>query len=421
MIDAQFPDKVQFLFEPHRYKILYGGRGGAKSWTVARALLILGTQRALRILCARETQKSIADSVHHLLETQIRELKLGEFYRVEKGRILGVNGTEFIFAGLKHNINNIKSVEACDIVWVEEAQGVSKGSWEVLIPTIRKEGSEIWATWNPDLEADDTYQRFVVRKPPGAVVVKIGWQDNPWFPAVLATERDHLKETDEDAYQHVWEGCCISVLEGAVYANELRAVDKEGRATRVPYDATRPVHTFWDLGYGDNTSIWFVQSFPFEFRVIDCLQNTRKALAYYLKELQSRPYVYGTHHLPWDGGAKALGTGKSIEELMRSAGLTVRLVPKLSVADGINAARTIFPQCWFDAEKCADGLQALRHYRYGVVKTLGVPTREPLHDEHSHFADAFRYLGVGIKPPVREEPQPERRLTSRSANYSPFG
>jgi phage terminase large subunit len=150
--NAQFPAKLQFLFHPQRYKVLYGGRGGAKSWGIARALLIQGTQRPLRILCARETQRSIGDSVHKLLSDQIEALGLGAFYAVQKSTILGANGTEFIFAGIRQNVSNIKSYEACDICWVEEAQTVSKSSWDVLIPTIRKTDSEIWVSFNPDLE-----------------------------------------------------------------------------------------------------------------------------------------------------------------------------------------------------------------------------------------------------------------------------
>lgn len=415
---ANFPEKLEFLFEPHRYKVAYGGRGAAKSWGFARALLIQGARRQLRILCARETQKSIADSVHQLLEDQIAELGLAGYYNVLKSSIVGITGTEFIFAGLKHNVNNIKSVEACDIVWVEEAQAVSKGSWEVLIPTIRKAGSEIWISFNPDLDTDDTYRRFVVNPPPGAKVVKINWRDNPWFPDVLRAEMEHLRETDPDAYNHVWEGCCISMLEGAIYATELRQVDKDSRIGRVPYDATKPVQTFWDLGYGDSTAIWFVQAFPFEYRLIDYLDGSQQPLQHYLRALQARPYVYGTHYLPHDAQAKSLGTGRSIEEQMRAAGLKVQIVPKLSIVDGIAAARSIFGQCWFDGEKCADGIQALRHYRYGEIEKLGVKTREPLHDWASHPADAFRYFAVGIRPPAAAAPPKRKSIYAPATAWS---
>lgn len=416
-VNAEFPEKLQFLFEPHRYKVGWGGRGAAKSWGFARALLIIGAQRPLRVLCARETQKSIADSVHKLLSDQIAALGLGGYYEILKSTIIGPNGTEFIFAGLRHNINNIKSVEACDVVWVEEAQTVSKQSWQVLIPTVRKDGSEIWATFNPDLETDETYKRFVKSPPPDAAVVKVNYSDNPWFPSVLRKEMEDLKARDYDAYLHVWEGHCKQMLEGAVYANELRAAQAGERITRVPYDAAHPVHTFWDLGFSDNTSIWFAQAIGFEYRLIDYLDDSQKPLTHYLQTLQQRGYVYGTHYLPHDARAKQLGTGRSIEELMRAAGMKVEIVAKLSPADGINAARSIFGQCYFDGDKTADGLQALRHYRYEQVEEKGVLKDEPLHDWSSHGSDAFRYFAVAIQAPKREQ---QKRQESRR-NLGPQG
>ena len=397
---AQFPDKLAFLFEPARYKVLYGGRGGTKSWGIARALLIQGTQKPLKILCARETQKSIRDSVHALLSEQIKMMGLDNFYEVQKSTIMGRNGTSFIFFGLKHNVADIKSCEAVDRCWVEEAANVSRTSWSILIPTIRRPDSEIWISFNPQLESDETFRRFVVDQQPDSRVVKTTFRDNPWFPEVLQKEMEHCRETSSDEYNHVWEGCCVSILEGAIYANELRKVDVEGRICRVPYDSSKPVETFWDLGWDDSTAIWFVQQIGFEFHVIDCLDGEQKPLVHYVKELQARPYVYGTYHLPHDAKAKNLGTGKSIEEQMRQLGLRVSIVPQLSVADGINAARSVFDRCWFDAEKCADGLQALRHYRYGERLELGVKTREPLHDWASHFGDSFRYFAIGFRQPA---------------------
>lgn len=406
---AEFPHKLQFLFEPHRYKVAYGGRGGAKSWGFARALLIHGVQKPIRVLCARETQKSIADSVHKLLSDQIQALGLQGFYTVLKSTIVGANGTEFIFAGIRQNVGNIKSYEACDICWVEEAQTVSKQSWEVLIPTIRKEKSEIWVSFNPDLETDETYKRFVVGSPPDSSVVKLNWSDNPWFPDVLKREMEHLKAKDRDAYEHIYEGTCKQVVEGAIYRAELLAAEKEGRITRVPYDPIKPVDTFWDLGYGDNTSIWFAQSIGFEFRIIDFLDGAQQGLQYYLKALQNKPYIYGNHYLPHDAKAHELGSGRTIEEQMRSAvGSKVKIVPKLSIEDGIAAARAIFPKTWFDAEHCADGIQALRHYRYEQDVKLGTFKREPLHDWASHPADGFRYLAVAIQEPKRQKELQQR-------------
>ena len=172
-LNLELPEKMSFLFEPHRYKVAYGGRGSGKSWGAAIALLALGAQKPLRILCAREFQNSISDSVHALLADQIRKLNLESFYEVQNTAIYGKNGTEFLFAGLKHNVTKIKSFEGVDVCWVEEAQTTSKSSWDVLIPTIRKENSEIWITFNPELDTDETYKRFVVMPPNNSKVIKV--------------------------------------------------------------------------------------------------------------------------------------------------------------------------------------------------------------------------------------------------------
>ena len=411
--DAQFPVALGFLMEPARYKVAYGGRGGSKSWGFARALLIRGHSEPIRVLCARETMKAISESVHQLLSDQIRQLKMEYFYTIEKARIYGLNGTEFTFAGLRHNVQNIKSAESIDICWVEEAANVSRDSWQTLIPTIRKDGSEIWVSFNPEWEDDYTYELFVLHPPPGAIVKKLTYRDNPWFPEVLEHEMKHLKATDPDAYNHVYEGTCISLLSSAIYANELRAVDRESRITNIPYDPSRPVDCYWDLGYGDMTAVWFVQAFPFEYRLIDYMEDSARPLIWYLEQMQKKKYLYGTDWLPWDLGLHAhtqLGSGKSIEELMRLQGRKVRIVPKLGVVQGINAARTIFPICWFDRERCEEGIKALRHYRFGEVKTLNHVSREPLHDRASHGADAFRAFSVCAKPPKPKlEIVPKRR------------
>lgn len=395
---VEIPEKLGFLFEAKRYKVLYGGRGGAKSWGIARTLIIMAYQKPLRILCAREFQKSTSDSVHKLLSDQIKALGLESEFEVLQTSIRCRNGSEFSFVGIRHNIDNIKSFEGVDIVWVEEAQTVSKTSWDVLIPTIRKEGSEIWISFNPELETDETYRRFVANPPRSAYVLKVNWSDNPWFPDVLKQEMLDLKANDYDAYLHVWEGHCRQHLEGAVYAKELREAAEQGRLCRVPYDTTKPVHTFWDLGWSDHTSIWFAQSVGFEYRIVDFIQDRQKTIAHFLQVLQGKGYVYGNDWLPHDAQSKTLASaGRSIEEIMRAAGRKVRIVPKLSVEDGINAARTVFANCWFDQDKCTDGLQALRHYRYEVDPDTHQFSKTPLHDENSHAADAFRYLALSLR------------------------
>ncbi len=394
-MQAKIPEKLDFLFEPHRYKVAYGGRGGAKSWGFARALLIQGWQKPLKILCAREYQNSIKDSVHKLLSDQIHELGLDDFYYIEKQSIQGKNGTEFSFEGIKQNTNRIKSYEGVNKIWVEEAKDVSWSSWETVIPTIRRPDSEIWVTFNPELETDETYERFVLHPPKDAVVRKIGWQDNPWFPEVLRLEKEALKERNEDAYLNIWEGHCRITLDGAIYASELRAATKDGRITKVSYDETVPVHTFWDLGWSDCTSIWFAQKCGFEYHIIDFFQDRLKKLPFYLKTLQDKEYLYGTHFLPHDGDTESLGS-TSIRKQMEKMGWKVQVLPRIDdVSHGINATRSIFNRLWFDETKCADGLQYIRHYRFEVDEN-GQWSKKPLHDENSHGADALRTLGESI-------------------------
>jgi hypothetical protein len=223
----QLPFRLACLREESRYKIIYGGRGGGKSWSVASELLLRGARQPLRILCAREFQNSLADSSHRLLADHVERLQLSGIYTVRKGSITGANGSEFVFAGLRHNISKIKSFEGVDIAWVEEGQTVSRNSFDVLIPTIRKKGSQIWVTLNPDLEEDDAWQRFVVWPLPGSIVRKVNWSDNPFFSDELRAEKDHLKARDLDAYENVWEGRCRSHVQNALWEKEIFGAGRE--------------------------------------------------------------------------------------------------------------------------------------------------------------------------------------------------
>ena len=405
-MSIEFPEKLECLFKPNRYKVLYGGRGGAKSWGIARALLVLGASKPLRILCAREIQSSIKDSVHKLLSDQIEDMGLSSFYTIQQANIVGKNGTEFLFAGLRSNVTQIKSFEGVDICWVEEAQTVSKASWNILIPTIRKESSEIWVSFNPDLEEDETYQRFVVHAPNGAIVERINWSDNPWFPQVLVDEMESLKARDHQSYLNVWEGLCRKSVDGAVFANELTVAELEGRIGHVAYDPSKPVHRIWDLGWADNVAIWYLQFIGMEYRLIRYQEDNQKTISHYLAEGQKYGYIYDTDWLPHDAQNKTLAAnGRSIEEIVRSTGAKVRVIPRTAIVDSINASRTIFGSCWFDRENCADGIQCLRHYQYEVDPDTKMFSKAPLHNWASHGADAFRMIGLMVREPRKVKPQ----------------
>ena len=196
---------AEFL-KPHRYKVAKGGRGSGKSWTVADLLVLMAYQRPLRVLCARELQLSIQESVHRLIADCIERRGLQAHFLVEKATIYGNNGSQFIFAGIKNNPTKIKSMEGIDVCWVEEAESVTAESWNILIPTIRKPGSEIWVTFNPGNILDDTYKRFVVNPPADSYVATVNWHHNPWFPEVLRKEKDEMYANDPEMARHIWGG-----------------------------------------------------------------------------------------------------------------------------------------------------------------------------------------------------------------------
>ena len=203
---VEIAESFKGLFKPKRFKVYYGGRGGAKSWAVAQALLLKGAEGKLTILCTREYQSSIKESVHRLLSTQIERMGLSSFYEIKGHEIVGKNGTMFIFQGLWNNVTEIKSMEGVDICWCEEADNISESSWDVLIPTIRKEKSEIWLTFNPGDELAATYVNFVVNPKKNSIVKKVGYKDNPWFTSVLREEMEICKKENYKKYLHIWEG-----------------------------------------------------------------------------------------------------------------------------------------------------------------------------------------------------------------------
>lgn len=398
---VELPVAFQDLFRPARYKILYGGRGGGKSHAAARALVLRARQEKTRVLCTREIQRSIRESVHKLLADEIERLGFSSFFRVTDRSIHGENGSEFIFEGLLRNIDSIKSLEGVNVCWVEEGAYVSESSWKTLIPTIREPGSEIWVTFNPRLKTDACYQRFVVHPPPEAIVRKVSWRDNPWFPDELRQEMEHLKETDFDEYMHVWEGELREFADGAVYGAELKRARREGRICKIPIETTIPVNTFWDLGRNDSTAIWFHQRVGAENRFIDCYEHSFVGLDHYILQLddwrRKHGVVYGEHFLPHDVEVTELTTNKSRLEVLEKGGVKpIVVVPRVRhINEGIEMTRRSMGGCWFDEERCEAGIEALSNYSYSFDETHSVYRLQPQHDWSSHLSDAFRQFGQG--------------------------
>lgn len=370
-------NKFAPLLKRARYKVFYGGRGGAKSWIIARVLIRLAAQNRLRILCARQFQTSIADSVHRLLCDQIEAMGLSDQFKITDKSIESLTGSEFLFKGLEKSIREIKSLEGIDICWVEEAQSVSNNNWEILIPTIRKEGSEIWVSFNPDDENDATYQRFVVNAQPDWVVVKVGWEDNPWFPSTLDAERRYMLATDPEAYEHVWGGGCRKVSEAIIFGK---------RVSFETFETPQGVrfHHGADWGFAaDPTAL--VRSFIQD----ECLFIDQEAFGYGV-EIDETPALFRSIDSSELWPIKADGARPETISYMRRHGFNIDAAEKWSgsVEDGVahlKAFKRIIVH-----ERCKHIGQEFRLYSYKVDKQSGdiLPI---IVDKHNHGIDALRY------------------------------
>lgn len=209
-----------------RWRWTYGGRGGGKSVEIARALVLLGAIEPMIILCAREFQNSINDSVLALLDAEIHSLGLAHFYKVKNNEIEGANGTRFTFKGLRNNIQSIKSMHGIRICWVEEAQTVSQDSWDILGPTVRANKSEVWVSFNPRDAEDPTYKlmkRHEEDPPEGGSIIRcVNYCDNAFFPDVLRLEMEYCKRVDYDAYEHIWLGMPKAISEAIIFSGKCR-------------------------------------------------------------------------------------------------------------------------------------------------------------------------------------------------------
>ena len=390
----RLPRKLQFLFRTHapdgrrvRYRVAWGGRGGAKSWGYAKTLLVLAASKTLRILCARELQVSITDSVHKLLADQIAaEPELAAVYDVQKTSIKCLTtGSEFLFAGIRNNVTKIKSMEGVDICWVEEAEKVSKRSWEVLIPTIRKPGSEIWVSFNPDEKTDPTSQMFLVKKPPpGSIVQFIGWQDNPWFPEELRIEKDYLYSVDPEAAEHVWGGAfrrnsAAQVLRGKYVVEAFRPeVEWAGPYFGADWGFSQDPSALVKLYIHQNVLYVYGEAYGIGVDIdktpdlFDTVPGARKAR---IESDNARPETISymqRHGYP------------GCVPVTKWAG---------SVEDGVAFLRSfekivIHPSCVHTAEEA-------RLWSYKVDKLTKEPLAE-LDDKHNHCMDAIRYALVKL-------------------------
>jgi len=431
-VTVRFPKIYKPLDEDWRYKVMYGGRAAARSWTIARKLLLRGTQKTEFILCTRELQKSIKQSVHKLLKAQIRLLGLENFYQVFDQSIKGLNGTEFMFLGVKANPEEIRSTEGVTICWIEEGHSLSENSWDIIDPTIRAEGSEIWISFNTRFKFDYLYEKFVVNRPPvNALVMKTSYKDNPYFTDVLKDQMEVMKEEDHDKYLNIWEGELKKLAAGAIFGAQITRVRQDNRLTFVPV-INSEVFTFWDIGKHDPTAIWFVQLLGKEYRFIDYFEGSLQEVSYYNEFLHSIDYMYGRHYVPHDADHDRLGMKRNIKEQLYDGGARpIKVVEKIAhKATAIELARDVFPECWFHlgddkglpdeecegyvnwpedprmntrAKRMERGFDTLCNYRYKYKEDDNVYNLNPHHDAASNGADAFMRLCVLHR--VRYTPQ----------------
>lgn len=403
---GMLPEKLMPLFWSHlpdgtriRYKCAYGGRGGAKSYNFARALVAKAYSEKHLILCTREFQNTISDSVKRVLERQIQDLGLQQWFLVNESQIRSrTTGSEFLFKGLRRDIQGIRSLEGVTICWVEEAHWVTRDSWLILDPTIREAGSEIWVTYNPNDEREPTHQMFAINPPPNAWVVKMSWRDNPWFPEELERLRQHMLATDPDSYDWVWEGDTRKISSATIFRNHysIETFDEPERVDRYFYGI--------DWGFSNDPTA-AVRFYLHE----DCLYVTHEFfgvgvemddIGVALKGGKSERTGIEYEGIPgideWPVKADS-SRPETISYVRRTAGLVLSEAEKWpgSVEDGIahlKAFRKIIIH-----PRCVNLAQEFRLYSYKIdEKVIDPRTGEPevlpkIVDKHNHGIDAIRY------------------------------
>jgi phage terminase large subunit len=405
------------LLNPSRYKGAWGGRGSGKSHffgakLIEDALAEPGESgEGLRAVCIREVQKDLSQSSKALLETKIRAFNLTEAdgFKVFKDVIQTPRDGLVIFKGMNdYTADSIKSLEGFKRAWWEEAQTATGHSLNLLRPTLRAAGSELWFSWNPRRNTDpiDVMLRGP-ELPTGAVVLKANWRDNPWFTAELEQERQDCIRMQPEQYDHIWEGGYVSVIEGAYYAKSLTQARAGGRITRVSFDPLLPVRLFFDIGgtgaKADACAIWPAQFVAKEIRTRDYYEAVGQPLATHVNWLRSKGYGPDRAEvvLPHDGATNDKVFAVSYESALKQAGYRVTVVPnqgKGAAAARIEAARRIFPMVWFDEESTTGGRDALGWYHEKKDEVRGIGLG-PDHDWSSHGADAFGLMAVAYKPP----------------------
>ena len=421
--------KTAAVFEPllkgSRYLGAWGGRGSAKSHFFAEKLIEdclaepgESAGAGMRAVCIREVQKDLAQSSKLLIESKLQSNGITEAdgFKVYQDLIRTPGDGLIIFKGMQdYTADSIKSLEGFKRAWWEEAQTATGPSLNMLRPTLRATGSQLWFSWNPRRRTDcvDVMLRGE-QLPTGAVVVKSNWRDNPWFPAELEQERQDCLRMQPEQYDHIWEGGYATVLEGAYYAKSIATARAEGRIGRVSADPLMQIRIFCDLGgtgsKSDAFAIWVAQFIGREIRVLNYYEAVGQPLSAHLEWLRENGYIpsRASVWLPHDGEQQEMVTDSSFEKAFKLAGYEVTVVPnqgKGAAKGRIEAGRRLFPRIWFAEQQTEAGLAALGwyHEKKDPARNIGLG---PDHDWASHGSDAFGLMCVAYKEPTNRKLEP---------------
>ena len=420
--EIELPPKLVPVFEGKaRYRIAYGGRGSGKTRSFALMTAIKGYQWGNsvpptkgQILCGREFMNSLNDSSLEEIKSAILSVPfLADYYEIGEKYIRSRDGNiTYTFAGLRRSLESIKSKARILLAWVDEAEQVSGKAWNLLLPSVREVGSEVWVTYNPESKYSATHERFRADPPKDAKICQMNFTDNPWFPDVLEQTRLEDYEKRPDQYEHIWLGAFQVYQEGSYYTAEMRRAREEDRIATVRYDRGKGVVAAFDLGIGDSTAIWFAQFIGTEVHLVDYYEASGVGLDHYVKVLQDKGYIYDQYIFPHDIRVRELGSGKSRLEILEGMGIhadKTEIAPQLLIEDGIQLVRTMLDKCYFDEEKCEKGIDCLLNYSKKWDDSGGTWRMRPDHNWASHGADAFRYLAVGYTPYNESWDKPIRR------------
>jgi phage terminase large subunit len=384
----------QGLFKPFRYKIIHGGRGSGKSWAVADALISMSLYKKHLVLCGREFQNSIKDSVHSLLQQRIEAMGLGDYFEITRDEInCNYSGSRFIFKGLRHNVDSIKSMAGITHLWIEEADTLSAESWRVIEPTIREPMSEIWCTFNPKNKTDILYKTFIENElPKDSYVVKVNYEDNPHFPEVLKDQMERLKLKDHGMYRHVWLGECLEHSDAQIF---------KGYWLESEFEEPQGMHKYFGLDFGfsqdptagircfvDKNILYITHEAVKKGLEID---ETAKFIEKRLPDLK-RHTIYADNARP-----------ETISMIKRQ-GYSIKAVEKGkgTIEDGIEYIKS-FDKIIINP-RCPETVREFTLYSYKVDERSGDITNTIV-DANNHCIDALRYAL-------------ERSMKNKSIDYS---